>query len=278
MSKNEEVMYDFDVDEGLDDLGQRSKRRQKTKKKMLLKKSADDKMVVKVNRFGVHAGKEWIELADYIAVVVRDHVSIVHDEWRHVAVKLKDEMWNHLKELFVLSENSKTHVLATMSVAFRNFKSELRTDFIYQHEHELQKLALPPVEYKHISKKEWKLFVKKTFSEEFVEKSNKAKERRKKHKLNHRLGSTGYGGLLLKKQEELGVNLEDIDRCDTWLLGRKRKDGTYDDDVKEVANEIEDLKCKVQEGCLCLMGMLMFFPLLFRKNPMAVEFKGWDTS
>ncbi|CAH9146728.1 unnamed protein product, partial [Cuscuta epithymum] len=199
MSKNEEAMDDFDVDKGLDDLGQRPKRRQKTKKKMLLKKAADDKVVVKVNSFGVHAGKEWTELTNYIGVLVRDHVSIVHDEWRHVKVKLKDEMWNHLKELFVLSDNSKKHVLATMSVAFRNFKSMLRNDFIYQHAHNLEKLALPPTEYKQISKKEWKLFVKKTFSEEFVEKSQKAKARRKKHKLNHRLGSTGYGGLLVKK-------------------------------------------------------------------------------
>ncbi|CAH9110566.1 unnamed protein product [Cuscuta europaea] len=109
MSKNEEVMDDFDVDEGLDDLGQCPKRRQKTTNKMMLKKFVDDKVVVKVNRFGVHAGKEWTELANYIGVVVRDH------EWRHVAVKLKEEMWNHLKELFVLSENSKKHVLATMS-------------------------------------------------------------------------------------------------------------------------------------------------------------------
>ncbi|CAH9074013.1 unnamed protein product [Cuscuta epithymum] len=138
---------------------------------MLLKKAADDKVVVKVNSFGVHAGKEWTELTNYIGALVRDHVSIVHDEWRHVKVKLKDEMWNHLKELFVLSDNSK------------------------KHEDEPVKLELPPAEYKHISKKEWKLFVKKTFSEEFV-------------------------------QKELGVkNLEDIDRCDTWLLGRKKKMG-----------------------------------------------------
>ncbi|CAH9097245.1 unnamed protein product, partial [Cuscuta europaea] len=55
-------------------------------------------------------------------------------------------------------------------------------------------------------------------------------------------------------KEQLGSNVNDIDRADTWLLGRERKDGGYDPEVLEVAEEIKELKNKVKEGSFVPRG------------------------
>ncbi|CAH9051546.1 unnamed protein product, partial [Cuscuta europaea] len=139
---------------------------------------------------------------------------------------------------------------------------------------EPEKLSLPPKEYKHIGTDEWRIFVKRCFTEEFQEKSKKACENRKKNIYNHRLGSTGYGGLLLKKKEQLGSTVNDIDRADTWLLGRERKDGGYDPEVLEVAEEIKELKNKVKEGSFVPRGDDDVLSVALQKKPNGSRVQG----
>ncbi|CAH9055224.1 unnamed protein product [Cuscuta europaea] len=223
MSKGEEVMDDFNEEDDLDDCIERPQRRQKTKKKHLLRKASDDRVEVEVNEFGVLWGDGWTNLSNYIGVVVRDNVPIIYDDWRNVPAKVKDDCWNYLCKLFVLTPTSQKQVFSTMSAALRNFRFTLRNEFILHYKEGSKKLRFPPEEFKHILTDEWRLFVKNTFKQEFKAKSEKAKERRKNIRYNHRLGSGGYAEGLKKKQKELGGMLKDIDRADTWLLGRKKK-------------------------------------------------------
>ncbi|CAH9145254.1 unnamed protein product [Cuscuta epithymum] len=241
MSKSKQDMDVEEFEANLetdDEYVARPRRRQKTKKKLLLKKTTDAKVVVKVNKFGVHSGDGWTELANYIGVLTRDTMCILYDDWRKVPEDVKENMWNHILKLFALTPRSRKQVMSTMGVCLRNFRWSLRNDFIFQHQNDLKMLRLPPAEYKHIPTDEWREFVIKSFKAEFKAKSEKGKKMRKKNKYNHRLGSTGYAGLLERLEKELGPDVKQIDRADTWLLGRKKKDGGYDDEVKEIAEKI----------------------------------------
>ncbi|CAH9139071.1 unnamed protein product, partial [Cuscuta epithymum] len=266
--------FDDDVEDFPKECIMRPQRRQKTKKKMLLQKASDDRITVEVNAFGVHCGDGWTNLTNYCGVLVKDYVSIIYDDWRHVPDKVKDELWKYLLELFVLTSRSKKQVFATMSVALRQFRFELRNDFILQHMDDLTKLRYPPERYKHIRTDEWRVFVKKTFTEEFQVKSQRGKDMRKKNKYNHRLGSTGYAGLLKKKEKELGANVVDIDRADTWVWGHQGKDGEFDDEVKAIVEKIKEMKTKVDEGSLVASGVNDVMTLALGKKPNGSRVQG----
>ncbi|XP_024046598.1 uncharacterized protein LOC112100952 [Citrus clementina] len=62
-----------------------------------------------------------------------------------------------------------------------------------------------------------------------VEKHKKAKDKRAKNVYNHRLGHTGYGGMLYRKKKESGVSEQEIDRSEAWLMARADRDGKYSD-------------------------------------------------
>ncbi|CAH9104080.1 unnamed protein product, partial [Cuscuta epithymum] len=258
----------------MDDLNEKPIRRQKTKKKMLLQKCTDKKVVVKVNEFGVLAGEGWTELVSYIGVLLRDYVSIMFDDWRAVPEKITDGIWGNILKLFDLPPNSRKHVYSAMGVALRNFRSTLRTKFIWKFKNNREKLRYPPEKYKQITTDEWRMFVKKTFKEEFQAKSKKRRENRKKNIYNHRLGSTGYAGLIKKKKKELGSNAIVIDRSDTWLWGREKKGGGYDDSVIEVANEIKELKNKVAEGTFTPIEDKDVLAVALQKKPNGSRIQG----
>ncbi|GAY69109.1 hypothetical protein CUMW_269490 [Citrus unshiu] len=79
-------------------LDERPKRRKQTKKKHLLKRSVDDKVIVEYNQYGVPVGDGANDLRSYIGVLVRDSISILYDDWRRVPLEIKDKLWDHLQD------------------------------------------------------------------------------------------------------------------------------------------------------------------------------------
>ncbi|GAY65533.1 hypothetical protein CUMW_241860 [Citrus unshiu] len=71
------------------------------------------------------------------------------------------------------------------------------------------------------------------------EKHKKAKDKRAKNVYNHRLGHTGYGGMLYRKKKESGVSEQEIDRSEAWLMARADRDGKYSD-VMPIVEKIID--------------------------------------
>ncbi|KDO56398.1 hypothetical protein CISIN_1g043500mg, partial [Citrus sinensis] len=118
------------------DLDGRPKRRKQTKKKHLLKRSADDKVIVQYNQYGVPVGDGANDLRSYIDVLVRDSISILYDDWRRAPLEIKDKLWDHLQ-------------------------------FIQPNKDNRSHLKLPPWEYPRIRKLEWKQFVYKVLGPEF---------------------------------------------------------------------------------------------------------------
>ncbi|XP_052297116.1 uncharacterized protein LOC127902299 [Citrus sinensis] len=188
-----------DVEFTLPELDGRPRRRKQTKKKGLQKQEVSHEAAIEYNSYGVPVGKGRNDLRSYIGVIVRETISILLDDWRRVPLEMKETLWVHFQKKFKLSLKCKSQVLKWMGVASRNFRCELATEFVLPNKDDRKSLRLPPIEYPSIKKEDWKLFVDKVLSEQFQEKSKKAKDKRAKNVYNHRLGSTGYGGMLYRK-------------------------------------------------------------------------------
>lgn len=153
------------------DCDERPTRREKTKKKHLMKLTPDNKIIVEYNDYGIPVGEGATELRSYIGVVVRDNVSIFYDNWRRVPLAIEEKLWDHI--LFVLDMRSKKYVLQYMGTSLRNFRSALNTDFIQPNKDPRNQLKLPPKEYPRITKSKWKEFVDKMLGAKFQEKAKK---------------------------------------------------------------------------------------------------------
>ncbi|KAL9437117.1 hypothetical protein AB3S75_023038 [Citrus x aurantiifolia] len=90
------------------------------------------------------------------------------------------------------------------------------------------------------------LEIKDKLWDHLQDKSNKAKKMREQIKYNHRLGSTGYSGMLHRKKDEIKVSEKDLDQSQLWLMARKNNKGGYEPDVLPVVDKIDELKSQVE--------------------------------
>ncbi|KAH9801502.1 hypothetical protein KPL71_001060 [Citrus sinensis] len=240
------------------------------KKKGLQKQEVSHEAAIEYNSYGVPVGKGRNDLRSYIGVIVRETNSILLDDWRRVPLEMKETLWVHFQKKFKLSLKCKSQVLKWMGVASRNFRCELATEFVLPNKDDRKSLRLPSIKYPSIKKEDWKLFVDKVLSEQFQEKSKKAKDKRAKNVYNHRLGSTGYGGMLYRKvsvKKESGVSEREIDRSEAWLMARADRDGKYASDVTPIAEKINELKSHVEQGTFQSQGSHDILGEALQKQP-----------
>ncbi|KAH9717951.1 hypothetical protein KPL71_022033 [Citrus sinensis] len=255
-----------DVEFTLPELDGRPRRRKQTKKKGLQKQEVSHEAAIEYNSYGVPVGKGRNDLRSYIGVIVRETISILLDDWRRVPLEMKETLWVHFQKKFKLSLKCKSQVLKWMGVASRNFRCELATEFVLPNKDDRKSLRLPPIEYPSIKKEDWKLFVDKVLSEQFQEKSKKAKDKRAKNVYNHRLGNTGYGGMLYRKKKESGVSEREIDRSEAWLMARADRDGKYASD--------NELKSHVEQGTFQSQGSHDILGEALQKQPNGSRVQG----
>ncbi|KAJ4751371.1 heat shock protein 70 [Rhynchospora pubera] len=88
-------------------------------------------------------------------------------------------------------DKAMNNTLKAMGISHRAYRSRIAEEYITNADPNNPK---NPCDKHPISQKEWEEFFKKRTGADFVQKSNKAKELRKKWKEPHRMGSTGYRG------------------------------------------------------------------------------------
>ena len=65
-----------------------------------MKLTPDNKIIVKYNDYGNPVGEGGAKLRSYIGVVVKDNVSILYDDWRHVHLEIKEKIWDHVLVIY----------------------------------------------------------------------------------------------------------------------------------------------------------------------------------
>ncbi|KAI3949450.1 hypothetical protein MKX01_000098 [Papaver californicum] len=214
-----------------------------------------NRKVIEYNEHGQPVGQFSSELASYMGVLARQMVPIVHGKWKTVPSTLKEELWRCLEAKYVLEASSRKLLVNGIGDKWRSFKSNLTRKYILPFKEEPDRLIHPPPMYRFIKQEHWEEFVKSRLSDAFQALHEAQSERRGKNIYPHRLGRTGYAGLVEKMIKSDGVTPEEIDRCVLWKKARQNKNGEYDDDVtREQAEIIDELKKQVDNGSLVCDG------------------------
>ncbi|OVA10845.1 hypothetical protein BVC80_7577g2 [Macleaya cordata] len=211
--------------------------------------------VVEYNEHGQPIGQFSAELASYMGVLARQMVPIVHEKWKSVPNILKEELWRRLEVKYVLEPMSKKLLVNGIGDKWRSFKSTLTRKYVLPFKDEPDRLVQPPPMYRFIKQEHWDAFVKSRLNDEFQALHKAQSERRGKNIYPHRLGRTGYAGLIEKMKKSEGITPDQLDRCLLWKKARQNKNGEYDDDVtREQAEIIDELKKQVEDGSLVCDG------------------------
>lgn len=70
-------------------------------------KNAEDKVDVEFNSIGEHVGSGSVTLSSFLGPLLREHVPVLLDDWRHLEEKTKDALWEEIQGRFNLTENGK---------------------------------------------------------------------------------------------------------------------------------------------------------------------------
>ena len=57
----------------------------------------EDKVEVEFNALGEHVGHGSVTLSSFLGPLVREHVSVLLDDWRHLEEKTKDALWEEIQ-------------------------------------------------------------------------------------------------------------------------------------------------------------------------------------
>ena len=127
---------------------------------------------------------------------------------------------------------------------WRDFKSRITTELIYEYRHTCPELLEhPPASYAPwIEPKVWDEFVKKRLSAEWEEARKVQQKRATQNKYPHRMSRLGYAGLESKIEKEEGRC--GIDRSELWSRGRIPKKGGHTEEIKVIVDRI--VSCLLQ--------------------------------
>ncbi|GFP86135.1 vesicle transport v-snare 13 [Phtheirospermum japonicum] len=144
-------------------------------------------------------GKYATNFRNYQGSLVRSHVHINIDEWKHVESGLKDVIWEDFQKEFNIDgdDEKKKHFLKVVGVRWTAFKTRLVRDFIKKKH---PKYDHPSQLYPSITEEKWKKFVSDHQSEKFKALGEiwKARESQSHNEHPHFLGPGGYARVKAK--------------------------------------------------------------------------------
>ncbi|KAL0537101.1 hypothetical protein IC582_026071 [Cucumis melo] len=180
---------------------QKRKRGPTEMKEITRVRSEGKKLVIQYNELGQAIGQNATKLKSFIGMTVRFHVPITYSDWPMVPKEIKDKIFELIEAEFVVDPRSKKTIIQNAGVCFRQFKYRLTTTYVLPFLDDVEKLKFSPNEYSFIDQQHWTEFVASRLKEDFKKKNENGKEKRKKHKYNHRTSRKGYANLMEELDE-----------------------------------------------------------------------------
>ncbi|PON40422.1 hypothetical protein PanWU01x14_297420, partial [Parasponia andersonii] len=139
---------------------------------------------------------------------------------------------------FVLDYKAKKETLKSCGKMWRDFKSRITTELIYEYRHTCPELLEhPPASYAQwIEPQVWDEFVKKRLSAEWEEVRKVQQGMATQNKYPHCMSCLGYARLEAKIEKDEGRC--GIDRSKLWNRGRVSKKGGHTEKIKAVVDRI----------------------------------------
>nr|GMD45983.1 putative transposase, Ptta/En/Spm, plant [Ipomoea batatas] len=197
--------------------------------KLAMQRAQGVKKVVEFNDLGQPIGQIAAEMQSYIGVLAREKVKVNYKTWKHVPEDIKEKIWEAINLTFIVSPQFKKSCLSSANDKWRQYKTHLTNNFIWNRLNDEENLHKPPVG-SGIMGDEWSQFVITRMSDDFKKLSEQQKERRKQNLYPHRIARKGYARLASELSTEL-CDGEEVNRAILWKKGRMSKQGEIQGDV-----------------------------------------------
>ncbi|CAE5959422.1 unnamed protein product [Arabidopsis arenosa] len=189
----------------------------RTRGQTKMRKVAKDplsKVEVDFTSLGEHCGSGSVTLSSFLGPLVREHVTVLLDDWRKLDEQTKDTMWEEIQG------RQKHAVLKQMGCVWRASKSKLVGQIRAAGSH-AERLRLKPSNIQSLGK--WNNWVKSKTSTEFKEKSERYRNLRRAQ-IPHTTSRKGMFRLAhdLKKKSS---DPKKVTRSKVWIAGHTHKDG-----------------------------------------------------
>ncbi|XP_075485639.1 uncharacterized protein LOC142525284 isoform X2 [Primulina tabacum] len=147
------------------------------------------------NEFGLAIGDNSVKYATFLGCMVKEFVPYPLDRWNDLDEELKNKMWCCLQLNYKVEECEKHSIFQKLGKLWRDRKSKLQILIREVDDGRVTSRDLCLLKPEFMDKNQWDLFVKKTLSQPFQEKSEKFKAMRGEQRYNHTMSRRGYARL-----------------------------------------------------------------------------------
>ncbi|XP_048628411.1 uncharacterized protein LOC125598168 [Brassica napus] len=200
--------------------GKQKKKRGPTKMRKVAK-DHQEKVSVSFTELGEHVGPGSVTLSSFLGPLVREHVTVLLDDWRNLDKQTKDTLWEEIQARFDLKEEwQKDSVFKQMGCLWRSGKSRLVSQ-LRNAKSSTERAALKPSNIRSVQV--WSAWVKSRTSSVFKAKSEKYRALRRAQ-IPHTTSRRGMNRLAceMKKKSE---DPKKISRSKVWIAGHTHSDG-----------------------------------------------------
>ncbi|XP_073058496.1 uncharacterized protein [Primulina eburnea] len=192
------------------------------------------------NEFGQAIGDNSVKYASFLGCMVKEFVPYTLDRWNDLNEEMKNKMWRCLQLNYKVEEWEKHSIFQKLGKLWRDRKSKLQILIREVHDGRVASRDLCLLKPEFMDQNQWDLFVKKTLSPAFQEKSGKFKAMREKQRHNHTMSRRGYARLAHIMEQTSSADIP-ITRTKVWVEGHKKKNGQPSGEaVGEKMKEIEE--------------------------------------
>ncbi|KAG7536624.1 MFS transporter superfamily [Arabidopsis suecica] len=184
-------------------------------------KQHDEKVDVEFTSIGEHVGNGSVSLSSFLGPLVREHVPVLLDDWRHLSDQTRDTLWEEIQGRFNLTEDwQKDCVFKQMGCVWRASKSKLTTK-VRAVKSKAQLLKLKPSNIESVSA--WNAWVKNRNTSAFKEISEKYRKLRQAQ-IPHTTSRKGMNRLAHEMKKK-SSNPKLVTRSKVWVAGHTHSDG-----------------------------------------------------
>ncbi|CAE5962892.1 unnamed protein product [Arabidopsis arenosa] len=184
-------------------------------------KQHDEKVEVEFTSIGEHVGIGSVTLSSFLGPLVREHVPVLLDDWRHLSDQTRDTLWEEIQGRFNLTEDwQKDCVFKQMGYVWRASKSKL-TAKVRAVKSKAQLLKLKPSNIDSVSA--WNAWVKNRNTSAFKEISEKYRKLRQAQ-IPHTTSRKGMNRLAHEMKKK-SSNPKLVTRSKVWVAGHTHSDG-----------------------------------------------------
>ncbi|XP_073034332.1 uncharacterized protein [Primulina eburnea] len=184
----------------------------------------DKRKEVERNELGQPIGDNSITYASFLGCMIKEFVPYTLDGWNDIDEEVKDRMWSCLQMNYKVEDWEKKSVFQKLAKLWRDRKSKLQILVREANTSRVASRNLSLLKPEFMDQNQWDLFVKRTLSPTFQEKSAKFRTMREKKDHIHTMSRRGYARLTHIMENTTQGDAK-ITRSQVWIEGHKKKNG-----------------------------------------------------